>query len=73
MLGQQGIFTSDWETEIEDDKHILVEAPLRRPNTMSKVLTYWTRQINNSFKEIQENWTHVEPRSRFKSFQETEE
>ena len=31
--------TSDWETEIEDDQHILIEAPLRRPNTMPKVLT----------------------------------
>ena len=31
--------TSDWETEIEDDQDTIVETPLRRPNTMPKVLT----------------------------------
>ena len=31
--------TSDWETNIEDNQHILVEAPSRRPNTMPLVLT----------------------------------
>ena len=65
--------TSDWETKIEDDQHILVEASLRRPNTMTKILTNWTRQINNSFNEIQVNQTCVEPRPRFKSFQDTKE
>ena len=65
--------TSDWEINIEDNQHILVEAPLRRPNTMPKVLTNWTRQINNSFNEIQANQTFVEPIHRFKSFQEIEE
>ena len=31
--------TSDWETKTEDDQHILFNAPLRRPNTITKVLT----------------------------------
>ena len=30
--------TSDWEIK-KDDQHALVEAPLRRPNTIPKVLT----------------------------------
>ena len=30
---------SDWETNIKDDQHMSVEAPLRRPNTIPKVLT----------------------------------
>ena len=29
----------DWKTETEDDQHILVEALLRRLNTIPKVLT----------------------------------
>ena len=31
--------TSHWETKTEDYQHILVEVPLRRPNTIPKVLT----------------------------------
>ena len=31
--------TTEWESETEHDQHILVEAPLRRPNTIPKVLT----------------------------------
>ena len=65
--------TSDLETKIEDDQHILVEAPLRRPSTMSKVVTNWARKTNNSFNEIMANQTYVEPRPRFKSSQEREE
>ena len=31
--------TSDWETEIEDVQETIIKAPLRRPNTIPKVLT----------------------------------
>ena len=30
---------SDWETEIEDDQDTIIEASLKRPKTMPKVLT----------------------------------
>ena len=48
--------TSDWQTEIEDNWDTIIEAPLRRPNTMPKVLTcrkgkypltYWTSVVKD--------------------------
>ena len=45
--------TSDWETEIEDDQEIIIEAPLRRPNTMPKVLTSRIRKYPLA------NWSSV--------------
>ena len=38
--------TSDWETEIEDDHNTIIEAPLRRPNTMPKALTSRQRKYS---------------------------
>ena len=77
--------TSDRETKTEEDQHILVEVPLRRPNTIPKVLTNgkwkyplanWTSvvkgQINNSLNEVHSYWTCVVPRPRFRLCQEAE-
>ena len=45
--------TSDWETEKEGDKDTIIKAPLRRPNTMPKVLT------SGKGKYPLANWTSV--------------
>ena len=45
--------TSDWETEIEDDQKTITKAPLRRPNTMPKVL------ISRVIKYPLANWTSI--------------
>ena len=45
--------TSDWETEIKDGQEKIVEAPLRRPNTMPKVFTGRIRKYPLA------NWTSV--------------